>query len=91
MWTLAATDPGRRDEDAAAIAAALQALVGVVPSLRSLVVTRNAEAIEGNSDLVLEAVFDDRAGLDAYLQHPAHLDAVAVVRARVSGRAAIDV
>ena len=91
MWTLAAADPAQRDDDAAQIATALQGLVGVVPSVRSLVVTRNVEAVEGNSDLVLEAVFDDRAGLDAYLVHPAHLDAVAIVRARVNGRAAIDI
>ena len=90
MWTLAADDAEGRDRSAREIAAALEGLVGVVPSIRSLVVSRNTEDVAGNSDLVLEAVFDDRAGLDAYLVHPAHLDAVAIVRARVTGRAAID-
>jgi hypothetical protein len=91
MWGLAADAAEQRELDAAAITASLERLVGVVASIRSLRVSRNAEDVELNADLVLEIEFDDRAGLDEYLVHPEHLVAVDVIRPRVSARAAIDV
>lgn len=91
MWKLAAEDAEGRDRAAAEITEALEGLVGVVPTIRSFTVSRNGEDVEGNSDLVLDSLFDDRAGLDEYIAHPAHQDVVAIVRARVNGRAAIDV
>lgn len=91
MWTLKADTTEQRELDAVAITASLERLVGLVPSIRSLRVSRNAEDVELNSDLVLEIEFDDRAGLDEYLDHPEHMAAVDIIRARVNGRAAIDV
>ena len=91
MWTLAAVDDDQRAADAAAITESLERLVGIVPGLRSLTVTANTEDVPKNYDLVLEAEFADRAGLDVYLDHPEHLAAVDIVRPRVNGRAAIDV
>lgn len=91
MWKLSAETPEGRERAAAEITEALEGLVGVVPSIRAFTVSRNGEDVEGNSDLVLDALFDDREGLDAYIVHPAHQDVVAIVRARVNGRAAIDV
>lgn len=90
-WKLAAEDAEGRDRAAAEITEALEGLVGVVPSIRSFTVSCNTEDVEGNSDLVLDSLFDDRAGLDEYIAHPAHQEVVTIVRARVSGRAAIDV
>jgi len=91
MWTLAATDDEQRAADAAAITESLERLVGIVPGLRSLTVTANTEDVPANFDLVLRSEMDDRAALDRYLDHPEHLAAVAIVRPRVNGRAAIDV
>ena len=91
MWGLGADTAEEREQDAAAITASLARLVGLVPSIRSLRVSRNAEDVPLNSDLVLEIEFDDRAGLDEYLDHPEHLVAVDVIRPRVNARAAIDV
>lgn len=91
MWTLEAETEEQRALDAAAITESLERLVGIVPRLLSLTVRANTEDVPKNFDLVLEAEFADRAGLDEYLDHPEHLAAVDVVRARVNGRAAIDV
>lgn len=91
MWTLAAESEEQRASDAAAIIESLERLVGIVPGLRSLTVTPNAEDVPLNSDLVLQAEFADRAALDTYLDHPEHRAAVDVVRPRVNGRAAIDI
>ena len=91
MWTLDAETDEQRALDADAITESLERLVGIVPGLRSLTVRANTEDVPKNFDLVLRAEFDDRAGLDEYLDHPEHLAAVDIVRPRVNGRAAIDV
>lgn len=91
LWGLAAESDEQRELDAAAITESLERLVGLVPSIRSLRVSRNAENVDGNADVMLEVEFDNRTALDEYLVHPEHVAAVAVVRARVSARAAIDV
>jgi quinol monooxygenase YgiN len=39
---------------------------------------------------VLYAEFDDREALDAYQQHPLHLDAVAIVKAVTTDRRVVD-
>lgn len=89
-WRMAAEDPAERAEHAEGVAARLQGLVGVVPSIRALSVGVNALEIDGNWDVTLVADFDDAAGLDAYQVHPAHQEVVAYVRAVVGGRSAVD-
>lgn len=90
-WTLKAEDAATKAADERAIVDALEALPAVIPQIRSFAVSRNSEDISGNSDLVLVAEYDDRAGLDAYISHPSHQAVVSIIRARVAGRAAIDV
>ncbi|MDQ4215644.1 Dabb family protein [Microbacterium capsulatum] len=89
-WKMAAEDPKERAEHAAGVASRLQALVGVVPSIRSLSTGVNSLAIDGNWDVTLVADFDDAEGLDAYQVHPAHQEVVAYVRSVVGGRSAVD-
>lgn len=89
-WKLAATDPATRLEHSAEIAARLNALVGVVPEIRTLTVGSNAVGIQGNWDVVLIADYDDEAGLQAYIDHPDHVRAAGFIRSVVSERSAVD-
>lgn len=89
-WKLAAEDADTRAEHAREITARLNALVGVVPSVRALSVGPNAAYPDTNWDIAIVADFDDAAGLDAYQVHPAHQDVVVYVRSVVSDRAAVD-
>ena len=79
-----------RAAHAAEAARRLNALVGVVPSLRSM--SAGAEALypDKNWDLVLVADFDDEGALDAYQVHPAHLEVSAFIRSALVDRAAVD-
>ncbi|MBS1673240.1 MAG: Dabb family protein [Actinobacteria bacterium] len=89
-WKMATEDPAERAEHAAGVASRLQALVGVVPSIRSLSTGVNALAIDGNWDVTLVADFDDEDGLQAYQVHPAHQEVIAYVRAVTGSRSAVD-
>ncbi len=89
-WKMAAEDPAERAEHAAGIASRLQALVGVVPQIRTLSAGVNVAYPDANWDVVLVADFDDLAGLEAYQVHPAHQEVVAYVRSVVGGRSAVD-
>ncbi|MCR2792068.1 Dabb family protein [Microbacterium sp. zg.Y625] len=89
-FALADSDPAVRTEQAAEAARRLEALVGVVPSLRSMSAGANALDLPGNWDLVLVADFDDAAGLDAYQVHPAHEEVAAFIGGIRSDRVAVD-
>ena len=91
MFQLAATDPAEKDAQAAEAKARLEALVGVVPGLRAMEVSRNGVDLAGNMDFALVADFDDAAALEGYIVHPAHEEVAAYIGSIRSGRAAIDV
>jgi len=90
IWNLVATDDASREHAAARIDELLTGLVGTVESIRSLEVVRNVAYPETNGDVAVVAEFDDVAGLDAYVVHPAHRAAAAEIRTLVTGRGAID-
>lgn len=90
MFQLTATDPAEKDAQVAQAEAGLQALVGVVPGLRSMDVARNVAFEGANMDFALVADFDDLAALEAYGGHPAHVEVAEYIGAIRSGRAAID-
>ena len=48
-------------------------LAGIIPEVRSLSVGFDVVKIPRSYDTGLVAVFEDRAGLDAYTVHPEHL------------------
>ena len=75
----------------AAILDALRGLRSSVPSLRSLEVGLNISPAraQGHTHVLLET-FDDRAGLAAYTDHPAHLPVAARIRGAVSQLLAVD-
>ena len=70
--------------------AQLAALVGAVPSLRSLVVGADVLGTPRSYDTALITTFDDRAGLDAYATHPAHLPVAALGRDLCADIVAVD-
>jgi len=90
-FQLADTDPAVRTAQAAEAGRRLEALVGVVPSLRAMSAGANALDLPGNWDLVLVADFDDAAGLDAYQVHPAHEEVAAFIGGIRSDRVAVDI
>jgi len=59
--------------EASKVSALLQSLVGVVPSLRSMETGVDCMDSPRSCHLALIATFDDRAGLEEYQNHPAHL------------------
>ncbi|WOQ70087.1 Dabb family protein [Microbacterium limosum] len=90
MLTLSAQDEQQRAADAAEIKTQLEALVGLVPSLRAMSVGVNSLYPEENWDVVLIADFDDAEGLAAYVTHPAHVAAAEVIARVRRDRAAVD-
>ena len=51
----------------------LRNLAGIVPEVKSLEVGFDTIGLPRSYDTGLVAVFDDRAGLDAYTVHPEHV------------------
>ncbi len=90
MWKLAATSPEQKAVAAAEITVALEALVPIIPQLKSLGVHANSAFFETNWDLVLVADYDSVADLAAYQDHPEHLKALPIVRRNVAERVAVD-
>lgn len=68
----------------------LMSMEGVVPSLKGIEVGINE--IEGPRafDLSLVTRFEDLAGLDAYREHPAHLEVLAYLKTVVAQSVAVD-
>lgn len=67
---------GVTDAQVEAVTAALLTLPDRIPELRSYVVGPNLHLRPGGRDYAVAAILDDAAGLDAYLDHPAHVAAV---------------
>jgi hypothetical protein len=89
-WQLNGENVAARDVQASEIAAALEPLAGLVPSLRALSVHRNELNHDDNWDVTLVTDFDDAAGLSAYASHPDHLAAGAIIKKFAASRAATD-
>ena len=89
-WKLTAEDEPAKAQAAGEIAAALEGLVGTIPEIVTLKVSRNVAYADKNHDVVLVADFETLDGLDAYQVHPEHIKAAGVVGARVSARACVD-
>ncbi|HVL94118.1 MAG TPA: Dabb family protein [Acidimicrobiales bacterium] len=71
------------------VTAALRRLPSTIPELRAYHVGRDAGLTGGNWDFAVVADFDDAAGWRAYLDHPAHQEALARIRAMAEERAAV--
>jgi antibiotic biosynthesis monooxygenase (ABM) superfamily enzyme len=58
----------------------IDALMGKVPSLRSMETGINFAREDRSMDLVLTATFDDREGLEAYAVDPEHRKVIEYIR-----------
>ncbi|CAA6811872.1 MAG: Stress responsive alpha-beta barrel domain protein Dabb [uncultured Sulfurovum sp.] len=58
----------------------LEALMESVPTLKSMEVGINFSEEDRAMDLSLYSEFEDKAGLEAYAIHPAHLEVVAFIK-----------
>ncbi len=90
MWKLGTDVPEEKARQAEEMRQALEELIGVVPSLRTLTVRANSLFDGQNFDVVLESVFDDAEGLAAYASHPAHVEAGKVIKLYSVDRVAVD-
>lgn len=89
-WKMQGETIQERNKNAAAVATALRNLVGVVPGIAHLEVHINELADPQNWDVVLLSQFATAEDFRAYVIHPAHQEAVAVIKARAAARAAVD-
>ena len=72
------------------MASRLNGLVGVVPGLLSLELGHDLGDTDANWDVVLISEHESVEALEAYQQHPAHLEVAAFLRQQVASRAAVD-
>lgn len=68
----------------------LEALVGVVPEIRSLEVGVNINPSEAAYDAVLVSTFDDFDSMQRYQKHPAHLEVAAYCKQVSEVRSSVD-
>lgn len=76
--------------EAKKISAMLNALVGVVPSLRSMETGIDFVDSPRSYHLVLIATFDDRDGMDAYQNHPAHVKVKEYIHTVIESAVSVD-
>jgi len=89
FWKLSAVTPRKKAEDAAGVVSRLEALVGVIPEIRSLTVGADVGGDE-NWDMALSMDVDDLEALNRYQKHPEHRAAGTFIRTVVSDRLAVD-
>lgn len=89
-WKLVEEDAALRGEQAAEVARRLNALMGVVPELRTVSAGANVAHPDVNWDVTLVADVDSLEALEAYQVHPAHKEVGAYIRSVVASRVAVD-
>jgi hypothetical protein len=73
VWRLVGETPEEKDSAFSSVADDLHALVGVIPGLHSLSVSRSAGPNPNNWDMCLVSEHENWDALDTYATHPAHL------------------
>ncbi|MGC4110435.1 MAG: Dabb family protein [Nocardioides sp.] len=89
VFRMAADNPEERSRDAAEVRHRLEALVGVVPGVRELVV-RPDVGVDGHWDLALVTSHDSREDLATYAADPRHREVIAFCDSVVAERAVVD-
>jgi hypothetical protein len=84
MWKL------KNPRDAAQFKARLDSCKGLVPGMREFEAAVRAEGLEANHDVVLVSAFDDKAALQAYLEHPVHVEVSAFLGTLRESRSVLD-
>ena len=84
MWTL------KNPAEAPRFKALLDSCKGLVPGMREFEAAVRTEGLEANCDVVLVSSFDDKAALQAYLEHPTHVEVSAVLGGLRESRSVLD-
>jgi len=91
MFNLSAAADSERAADIAEMQSRLNALVGVVPGMRSMTLQPDLGLLEDHWDVILVSEHDDNEALEGYQAHPAHKEAGAFIRSVTnSDRATVD-
>ncbi len=88
MFSLKGTDSERKTY-ATRFREAVMALPSKIPGIKSIEVYLNENPCE-SYDLMIHACFDTHEDLVTYSLHPAHLEAVSVIKNVIASRACID-
>jgi hypothetical protein len=84
MWKL------KNPADAGKFKARLDSCRGLVPGMREFEVAVRTPDLEANCDVVLCSAFDDKAALQAYLEHPQHVEVSAMLGTLREARSVLD-
>ncbi|OHE11151.1 MAG: stress responsive protein [Sulfurimonas sp. RIFOXYD12_FULL_36_11] len=79
-----------RDANLNEVRKQLNALVGLVPTLKSMEVGINFTLAERAFDLSIYSTFDTKEDLDAYAIHPAHLKVVEFIKSVTTESKVVD-
>jgi quinol monooxygenase YgiN len=91
MWKLKDQAEGAdRAANAAEMKRRLDACANIVPGMHAFEVVIAQPDLEATYDVVLYSEFEDKAALDAYIQHPAHKAVVPFIGAIRSERQCMD-
>lgn len=90
MWKLASEEPEEKRRQADEIRIVFEGVASMIPTLRRIQVRANTLNVGENWDVILEATYDDVDGLEAYMTHPAHTAAQAIIKKYAIDRIAID-
>jgi hypothetical protein len=91
MWVFPEESAGRtRAQNVARASELLRGLPAAIPGIRRLEVGTDELGGERQAHLMLESELDDWDALEAYQQHPAHLEVVAFFREAGTTRLAVD-
>jgi hypothetical protein len=81
---------GASQEDVEDLVSSIRALRDEVPSTVDLSVGEDFSGRSGGYTHAIFARFEDTAGLQEYMEHPAHLDVVEKLDATTTGRIVVD-
>ena len=65
--------PEVTEADVSALTAALHEMAAQIPEIKSYQASPNLHLRTGGKDYGVAAIVDDKAGLDAYIDHPLHV------------------
>lgn len=76
--------------DAARLCELLNGLNGQIPGMQSMLAGEDVIGSGRSWDMCLVSTFDDRAAMDAYQTHPAHVAVAGEIRAAAAELATVD-
>jgi DNA-binding winged helix-turn-helix (wHTH) protein len=89
-WKLDGSDVAEVDAQVERIAADLESLAGRIPEVINIRVVRNVVRQGQNFDAAVIVDVDDADALNAYIEHPAHVEAAAYLKSVTVQRACVD-